>query len=572
MKKSILSYLFLLCGIAIISTGCIKADTTITFDNKDNMKVETTVLFPQELMKYADSNTDTSKDDLTKDIDTEANGIKIETTVQNIDSKDGVGTRKIEICKNVSKAKFSKISMLIPQNSNGSILSVENYVFFKKYIFRGQLEQPEKTKTKTSDSKVNPNDLISSKLRVQVPKQAIDVKSNTNVKDADNTNIYVWKIDYSKENPINLEFCLINWWTTVSSVVGLLLLVVCIILGRKGKLDFAKYFQNLKISSNSKTTAKQEKQKSPAKIIGISLIILVGLGTSIFFSLPTICNTLVDNSIKNVYVGETEKAMKMIEVANLLNTNKNNDISKEIFAKGLSELEKNDNTTAKAFFDLVAKTKSENSQKYSQELSDKAVSALNANQLAKSKNLIEAAAKFDLKTAQKTHADFAKKNLALFTAKKYNEALTVCDILLTLKPENHENWFRKSLVLMNLNRNKEAVEAFTKTINLKNDYAIAYLDRGYIYQTKLADYDKALYDFNQVISYSSDKKQIALARISIAEIYTKKKDYRKAMDSAWMAKELYELLGNYEKADECYRYFDYVAELECNRPNGYCYY
>lgn len=197
---------------------------------------------------------------------------------------------------------------------------------------------------------------------------------------------------------------------------------------------------------------------------------------------------------------------------------------------------------------------------------------MNANQLAKSKNLIEAAAKFDLKTAQKTHADFAKKNLALFTAKKYNEALTICDILLILKPENHENWFRKSLVLMNLNRNKEAVEAFTKTINLKNDYAIAYLNRGYIYQTKLYDYDKALFDYNQVISYSSDKKQIAIARISIAEIYTKKKDYRKAMDSAWMAKELYELLGNLEKADECMRYFDYVAELECNRPQGYCYY
>lgn len=146
MKKNILSYVILLFGIAIISTGCIKADTTITFDNKDNMKVETTVLLPQELMKYADSNVDTSKDDLTKDIDTKANGIKIETTVQNIDSKDGVGTRKIEICKNISKAKFSKISMFIPQNSNNSILCVKNYVFFKKYIFRGQLEQPEKNK------------------------------------------------------------------------------------------------------------------------------------------------------------------------------------------------------------------------------------------------------------------------------------------------------------------------------------------------------------------------------------------------------------------------------------------
>ena len=580
MKKNILSYVILLFGITIISTGCIKADNTITFDNHDNMKVETTVYFPRELMAYSDNST--SNDDLTKDTETLIDGINVETEVQEVDSNDGVGNKRIEICKNLSRAKkVEQIGFITAQNADIGVLIVKNYLLFKKYLLSGQIMKPEDVKS--YDSSVNPNSLISSKIRIQVPSQAKGVKSNTEIKDADNQNIYVWKIDYTAVNPINIEFYMLNWGAIIATVIVLLLLTLYLLNSGKGNFDFSvilakskEFFANTArkkqtTTTETKTIVKPKQKKNPAKFIVITLVLLCIIGVSILFSLPTICNILVDNSIKSVYVGETAKAVQIIEIANALNFDKNTDLSKEIFAKGLKEIENNDTKTAKVLFDLVAKTKTKNFEKYSQELSDIAVSALNMNQLAKSKNLIEAAVKFDLKTAQKTHAEFAKKNLSLYTAKKYNEAITVCDILLTLKPNNYENWFRKSLVLMNLDRNKEAVETFTKTINLKNDFATAYLNRGYIYQTKLAEYDKALYDFNQVIHYSSDKKQIALARISIAEIYTKKKEYRKAMDSAWMAKELYELLGNYEKADECFRYFDYVAELECNRPNGYCY-
>lgn len=581
MKKNLLSYMILLFGVMILSTGCtITANTDISFDNKDNMKVETTVLFPRELMAYSDNST--SNDDLTKDTETLIDGINVETEVQEVDSNDGVGNKRIEICKNLSRAKkVEQIGFITAQNADIGVLIVKNYLLFKKYLLSGQIMKPEDVKS--YDSSVNPNSLISSKVRIQVPSQAKGVKSNTEIKDADNQNIYVWKIDYTAVNPINIEFYMLNWGAIIATVIVLLLLTLYLLNSGKGNFDFSvilekskEFFSNTApkkqtTTTETKTIVKPKQKKNPAKFIVITLVLLCIIGVPILFSLPTICNILVDNSIKSVYVGETAKAVQIIEIANALNFDKNTDLSKEIFAKGLKEIENNDTKTAKVLFDLVAKTKTKNFEKYSQELSDIAVSALNMNQLAKSKNLIEAAAKFDLKTAQKTHAEFAKKNLTLYTAKKYNEALTVCDILLTLKPNNYENWFRKSLVLMNLDRKKEAVETFTKTINLKNDFATAYLNRGYIYQTKLAEYDKALYDFNQVIRYSSDKKQIALARISIAEIYTKKKEYRKAMDSAWMAKELYELLGNYEKADECFRYFDYVAELECNRPNGYCY-
>lgn len=112
-NKNILSYVMLLFGLAIISTGCtITANTDITFDSKDNMKVETTVLFPEELMGY--SQNDASKQDLTKDIKTKIDGINIITEIQDLDSEDGSGNRKIEICKNISKAKkIDSIGLII---------------------------------------------------------------------------------------------------------------------------------------------------------------------------------------------------------------------------------------------------------------------------------------------------------------------------------------------------------------------------------------------------------------------------------------------------------------------------
>lgn len=303
----------------------------------------------------------------------------------------------------------------------------------------------------------------------------------------------------------------------------------------------------------------------------LSLVLLCIIGVSIFFSLPTICNILIENSIKSVYLGETAKAVQMIEIANALNFDKNIDLSKEIFAKSLNEIENNDTKTAKVLFDLVAKTKTHNNKKYASELTDKASKALKQNQLSKCKYLTEAAVRFDIETVKKNTPEYSKKYLDLFTAKKYQEALVVSDILLLLNPENHEHWFRKGLTLMNLNKNKEAIEAFTKAINLRKDFGVAYMNRGLIYFNKLSEYDKALEDFNQVISFSFDKKQMAIARLHMAKIYLKKKNYRKAMDEAWMAKDLYYALGNLEMADESYRLFDYAAQLECDRPNGYCY-
>lgn len=436
---------------------------------------------------------------------------------------------------------------------------------------------------KSYDSSVNPNSLISSKIRIQVPSHAKGVKSNTEIKDADNQNIYVWKIDYTSVNPINIEFYMLNWFAIIATIIILLLSILSLFNSGKGKFDFSvilakskEFFANTAqkkqtTTTETKTVVKPKQKKNPAKFIVITLVLLCIIGVSVFFSLPTICNILVDNSIKSVYVGETVKAVQMIEIANALNFDKNTDLSKEIFEKGLNEIENNDTKTAKVLLDLVAKTKTQNNKKYASELTDEASKALKQNQLSKCKYLTEAAVRFDIETVKKNTPEYSKKYLDLFTAKKYQEALVVSDILLLLNPENHEHWFRKGLTLMNLNKNKEAIEAFTKAINLRKDFGVAYMNRGLIYFNKLSEYDKALQDFNQVISFSFDKKQMAIARLHMAKIYLKKKNYRKAMDEAWMAKDLYYALGNLEMADESYRLFDYAAQLECDRPNGYCY-
>lgn len=76
---------------------------------------------------------------------------------------------------------------------------------------------------------------------------------------------------------------------------------------------------------------------------------------------------------------------------------------------------------------------------------------------------------------------------------------------------------------------------------------------------------------NESLKKSLDKQQVAEAKYNKAKIYIKKKDYRAAMDNAWSAKELYGDSGNSKKMEESYILFDHAAQLECDRPNGYCY-
>jgi len=571
MKKNILSSMVLLFGIAILSTGCIKADSTITFDNKDNMKVETTVLFPKELMSYAGS--ETSSDDFTKDLISKINGTNVSTEVVKVDGKDGVGEKRIETYKNISKAeKVEKIAFIIPKNTESSILTVNNYIFFKKYLFEGKLEESEKAKSTSIG--MNPNDLISSKIRIQVPTQAKKVKANTNTKDIDNSNIYVWTIDYNKDNPIILEFCMINWYAVSGVIILLLLLIFSILCSKKVKIDLSRIFsktkQQVEILTEKSTQEplkiKRQKINNPKKIIVIIVGILSTLAIITFFSLPTICNLLVDNSIKNIYVGEISTATKMIEVANVLNLDKNKDISTEIFAKGIAEIENNDNKTAKAFFDLVAKTKTDKNKEYATELTNKAIKALNQNQIMKCKYLTEAAIKFDTEIPKAKIVDFNKKQQNLASNKKYQELLIISEILIMLDPNNPENHLRHGASLALLNKNKEAIDAYTKAISLKKDLGTAYLNRGLVYAEKLSNDEKAFSDLSQAINLCYAKQDLALAKLNIAKIYMKRKNYERVVSNACSAEEIFFELGDMTRREQS---MNLCYTAICN-SGGYC--
>ena len=112
------------------------------------------------------------------------------------------------------------------------------------------------------------------------------VKSNTEIKDVDNQNIYVWKIDYTAVNPINIEFYMLNWYAIIATVIVLLLLTLYILNSGKGKFDFSvilakskEFFantaqKNQTTTTETKTVVKPKQKKNPAKFIVITLVLL----------------------------------------------------------------------------------------------------------------------------------------------------------------------------------------------------------------------------------------------------------------------------------------------------------
>lgn len=555
MKKNTLLLCISLLSTLFLFTGCVQGDVFITFDNKDNMQVETNILLRQEAIDYFGGGE--IPDNLTEDIQTKIEGLDIHTDIQKIDNKDFVGTKKIERCKRISKAKNIAQLSIIRQQNNQNILNTKNYLFLKKYFLKGKIEELEKQqKSKNTIQTPDPNDFFSTKIRIKVPNFSKFVKANTNVIDINDPNIYVWKVDYNKENPIEIEFCTFNWYVISGTILTILLLMIYLLKPSKMILKQSNSQKQddiqTKHSTNDKKLKRQSCNETKNRITAITIttILLVFFSITFYVSLPKICSMLVDNSIKSVYVGETTKATKMLEFANVLNFDKNTDISQKIFAKGLEEIENNDNKTAKIFFELVSKTKTANNKEYATELTDKAIKALKQNQLNKCKYLIEAATKFDIDIPKTQTTELGQKQYDLAVKKKYQEALVICEILVKLDPQNAENHLRHGATLALLGKDRESITAYTEAIKFKKDLGSAYLNRGLIYANKLSDDDKALADFEQAINFCTAKNELAMAKLYASKIYMKRKNYLQVMTHACSAGEIFLDIGDYSRRSE----------------------
>lgn len=576
-KNTLLLCITLLCTLFLF-TGCVQGDVFITFDNKDNMQVETSILFRQEAIDYLGGGE--IPDDLTEDIQTKIEGLDIHTDIQKIDNKDFVGTKKIERCKRISKAKNIAQLSIIRQQNNQSILNTKNYLFLKKYFFKGKIEELEKQqKSKNTIQTPDPNDFFSTKIRIKVPTFSKFVKANTSVIDINDPNIYVWKVDYNNDNPIEIEFCTFNWYVIAGTVIILLLMLVYLLKPTKWNINFTSKFKSLQKTelSNSKQNfpINSEKQKivqnnqnsqKAVKIVVTLLIVLVLVAIALIFALPKICSILVDNSIKSVYVGETVTATKMIEFANILNMDKNVDLSTKVFAKGLEEVDNNDSKTAKAFFDLVLKTKTEKEDEYATQLTNKAMKVFNEGKFSKCKIIMELAKKFNAEIPKTKSKELGKKASELCLDKKYEEALVIYETLLLLDSQKAENHGAYGATLALSGKYKEAVAAYTEALNLKKDFGLAYLNRGLLYKIELSDDDKALKDFEQAINILYGKKELGLAKLNMSEIYAKRKNYLQVMTHACDAEKIFLGLGDYSRRARSAN----LCNMAICKLGGYC--
>jgi len=121
-----------------------------------------------------------------------------------------------------------------------------------------------------------------------------------------------------------------------------------------------------------------------------------------------------------------------------------------------------------------------------------------------------------------------------YKLKLYDEAIECYTKQIQLTPEGANAYKTRGIAYYNKKEYDKAIEDFNKAIELAPKYADAYNSRGWTYYKK-DNYDKAIYDFNKAIEL--DPKN-AVAYNNRGSAYYSKKEYGKAINDHNKAIEL----------------------------------
>lgn len=575
MKKL---FLFVLIGIAFLSTGCINTKTTITIDKNDNAIVENKVLIQKSVLTYTNMDVEEFFNDKDKGVykDIFPKNTTFQIDKQKLEENGMIGYNykaNVKSLKNNDIAPL--VSLLKPKNTK--IIAVNDNLLFRKYVIDAIIEG-KKGAVQNSDNPLDQNadKIIQSKLSIKLPVKPQKHNAETITED----NILYWDVSPSKAgNPIYAEFRVINVPViAISSILVLLvvLLMVYIIFRKNSKNNIQDKTTEKIVSVNEKPkVVKSDNTKKSNRILLILFLSTIGLALLLclvfFLSAPKISEYLIQSSIEKVYSNNSDKALEMVNFAKKLNFNNETDYSGKFISKGLEEFDKNNLNYGQTFIDMAIKINPAKSKDYEKQIMDKAISSLKSNDIEKATILADLATKIDIDSAKSEIGTFEKQISKLVSTNKIKEALNIIKILEKLEPKKEKLFVQKGDLNAKLKNYDEAIKSYTNAINIKNNCVEAFKARGLIYQKQTNDFDKALYDYNKVISYSYDKNDIAEVRYHMAEIYIKQNRYRDAMNDAFESKQVYESLGKYDLAYESHQLFDYAAQLECDRPNGYCY-
>jgi predicted O-linked N-acetylglucosamine transferase (SPINDLY family) len=100
-------------------------------------------------------------------------------------------------------------------------------------------------------------------------------------------------------------------------------------------------------------------------------------------------------------------------------------------------------------------------------------------------------------------AQFNRAN-ALYSLKRFAEALAGYDQVLHVNPDLAEAWCNRGSSLLHLKRFDEALASYDRALTVKPDFAMAFYNRGTIQWTQYQRYDAAISDLENVILIDPD--------------------------------------------------------------------
>jgi tetratricopeptide (TPR) repeat protein len=103
--------------------------------------------------------------------------------------------------------------------------------------------------------------------------------------------------------------------------------------------------------------------------------------------------------------------------------------------------------------------------------------------------------------------ELSQEGNTLFDLQRYQEALTVYEKAVNIRPDYPKGWNGQGKTLYQLKKYKDALAVYDKAIQLKPDYLEAWIGRGFVLG-KLQRYQEAIASFNKALEFNKDNAEI----------------------------------------------------------------
>ena len=161
------------------------------------------------------------------------------------------------------------------------------------------------------------------------------------------------------------------------------------------------------------------------------------------------------------------------------------------------------------------------------------------------------------------HQAWNNRGIVLENLGRYEEAIKSYDRAVQIKPDDHEAWFNRGLPLRNLGRYEESIGSYDKALQFKPDLHEAWYNRG-IALEKLGRYEEAIKSYDKALQIKPDfheawnNRGIALRNLGRYEesidSYDRALQFKPDLYQAWFNRGIaLGNLGRYEEAIDSYQ-------------------